>query len=129
MTMLYPDAGCTSPAAAPYASVLCGATGGVPPSGIQLASSSRISSSVTLRPMRLSRRYKRRLSSSNGTCTLATKHVSSTNTVSSSTGRTYRKLGTRHTPDSAAKVPFDPASTSGSLCLKSMNTALFTANG
>ena len=75
--------------------------------------------------MRLRRRYSRRFSSSNGTCTRATRHVSSTNTVSLSTGSTYRKLGTRQTPSAAGPSP----SSSGSDCLKSMNTALFTSNG
>mmetsp|Transcript_7944 Transcript_7944/g.33201 ORF Transcript_7944/g.33201 Transcript_7944/m.33201 type:complete len:271 (+) Transcript_7944:4241-5053(+) len=123
--MEYPDAGCTSPAAAPYASVRCGATGGVPPSGIHEASSSMMFSFSTGRPILFRRRYKRRFSSSNGTCTRATKQVSSTNTVSLSTGSTYRKLGTRQTPSAPGASP----SSSGSDCLKSMNTALFTSNG
>mmetsp|Transcript_17135 Transcript_17135/g.42161 ORF Transcript_17135/g.42161 Transcript_17135/m.42161 type:complete len:242 (-) Transcript_17135:1463-2188(-) len=76
----------------------------------------------TLRPILVRRRYRRRLSSSKGTCTRATRHVSSTNTVLASTGMTYRKDGTRHTPVSLA-------SASGSACRKSMNTTLFTSNG
>ena len=64
------------------------------------------------------------MSSSKGTCTLATRQVSSTNTVFSSTGSTYRNEGTRQTPDST-----EPSSSSGSDWRKSMNTALFTSNG